>query len=63
MGGGGRSCEIDGWMDLILGEGWAVVRWGLIGGGCVGVTFFFVFFVGLRWILWAVDGVAKVVGC
>lgn len=48
-----------------LGEVWAVVRWGLIGGGWVGMSFFVFFFfcfAGLRWILWAVDDVVEVVG-
>lgn len=48
-------------MDLLLGEGWAVVRWGLIGGGWVGMSFFVFFFsfffVRLRWILLAVNDV------
>lgn len=53
-------------MDLLLGEAWAVVRWGLIVRGVGWDEFFcflfFCFAVSLRWILWAVDGVIRVVG-
>lgn len=59
MRGGGRSCE---WMDLISGGSLGGGEVGLIGGGWVGMTFFSFFFVGLRWILWAVDDVVEVVG-
>lgn len=57
---------MDGWMGLILGEGWAVGRWGLIGRGVGWDEFFcflfFFFFARLRWILWAVNDVVEVVG-
>lgn len=49
-----------------MGEGWAVVRWGLVGGWWVGMSFFVFFFFSfsarLKWILWAVNDVAQVVG-
>lgn len=48
-----------------MGEVWAVVRWGLIGGGWVGMSFFvffFFFFARLRWILLAGNDVVEVVG-
>lgn len=56
MGGGGRSCEIDGWI-LVGGKVGLIVR-----GIGWNDFLFFCFSAGWRWILWAVNDVAKVVG-